>query len=169
MWQIFSKGCYSFLFYALCFIPRVYIMFVICVVELFFIPCWANLIAHSSKVSLVSSLHPQTLFPWRLHDMPLHNSCYSAAWGAWRAASFMRRPGNRILPYSAFPTHLGALASRPTSSYLGYTSPCPLFCVPSMTDSTISDSMSSHLSWIELTWVGTVSCLVPGCFFLFFF
>lgn len=71
----------------------------------------------------MTSLHPQAPVPWGLRGMSLDTkSCFPAG-GPWRGTSLMSRPSGRILPYSAFPPHLGALPSRPTSSYLGFISP----------------------------------------------
>ena len=105
--------------------------------------------------------------------MHLHNKfCHSVASGEWRVANFLSRPSRRALPYSAFPTcwglstcrlSLGTLASRPISPYLGYTSLYPLCCVPRVATSRISHELSIPVSWVEFTWVGAVSCLVPEC------
>lgn len=97
-------------------------------------------------------------------------SCFPAGW-PWRGTSLMSRPSGRILPYSAFPPHLGVLPSRPTSSYRVHFPgpPRKYWAWLSMASSITSHEMSVHLSWIELTGVETTSCLSPWCFSFFFF
>lgn len=138
-----------------------YVYFLLLCWETFFIPRWGP---NNSLFSgtLGDSLHFQALLSWGLSDVYLHSKfCHSAVWGSWREAEF-RRSRTLLLRFS---THLGTLASRPSSVYLVNTSPCPLLFVPKVVTSSSSHRTSIHVNSIEVTGVGTVTLSSPRMFF----